>query len=65
MKRMPFKRGDIIQHEDRSVYIVLRDEHDGQLSNIAVVCETMVFDPEPDALGVAHTAVCRKIGEVE
>ena len=63
MKRKPFKRGDIIQHRDRSVYIVLVDEHDGELSSIAIVCETT--DEPPGSLGTSHTNMCRKIGEVE
>ena len=64
MKRKPFKRGDIIQHKDRSVYIVLSDEQDDELNSIAVVCETTNLIP-PRRLSTEHTEVCIKIGEVE
>ena len=65
MREIKFKRGDIIQHQDGSLYVVKGQENEGldPILCIATIIETATEGP-PTSLRTFHIKQCVKVGHV-
>ena len=63
MQEIKFKRGDIIQHQDGSLYVVKEDDAVRGSLQIGTIVET-TNAPPPEDLMRSHVNRCVKVGHV-